>query len=366
MSLSRRAFFVTAASLPVVHEGLLAALAAGAVPETAPQPVVRISANENPYGPCPVACEAIARITPECCRYPYAGMAKLTERLAKLHDVPREMVIIGNGSSEILHMAVAAYLSPQKTLVTAEPTYEACWDYAGRISAPVKKVPLLEKDFRHDTARMALAGAGLIYLCNPNNPTASLTPKQDVAALVAALPPGAVLMVDEAYCHFVDSPDFESALRYVTAGKNVVVTRTFSKIYGLAGARIGYAIAPKELAQQMRRQAMHNNMNALGLEAALASLEDRDLVPRNQARFLAARRILTDWCDRNHVRYSPTQANFIFFHIGRRVEPVIEALRARGIQVGRPFPPYTEWMRVSVGTEDELRRFLREYENLKA
>ena len=366
MALSRRAFFLSAASVPVIHEGLLAALAAGPVPETAPQPVVRLSSNENPYGPCQGAREAIARATPQACRYPYAGMSNLVERLARLHDLPPDMVVLGNGSSEILYMAAAAFLSPQKASVTAELTYEAPWDYAERLGAPVKKAPLTGKDFRHDTRKMAIEGAGLIYVCNPNNPTASLTPKQDLAALVAALPSGAVLLVDEAYYHFVEAPEYESALRYVAAGKDVVVARTFSKIYGLAGARIGYAVARKELAQRMRRQAMHNNMNALGLEAAMASLEDTELEARNRDRNAAARRLLTDWCDRNHTRYAPTHANFVFFHIGRRVEPVIDALRARGVLVGRPFPPFTDWMRVSVGTEEEMRRFLREYENLKA
>ena len=365
MGLSRRAFFLSAAAVPVVHEGLLAALATGPVPETAPQPVVRISSNENPYGPCQLARDAITRCAPRACRYPYEAMADMAARLAKLHDVPREMIVLGNGSSEILNMVAAAFLSPQKSLVTSEPTYEALWDYAGRLGAPSKKVPVVGQDLRHDVAKMALAGAGLIYVCNPNNPTASLTPKADVASLVAKLPSGAVLLVDEAYCHFSESPQFESALPYVMAGKDVVVTRTFSKIYGLAGARIGYAVARKDLAARLHHQALHNNMNGPGLEAALASLEDTELVARNRARNAAARRLLTDWCDRNHRRYAPTHTNFVFFHLGRRVEPVIVALGARGLLVGRPFPPFTDWMRVSVGTEEEMRRFLREYENLK-
>lgn len=366
MPFSRRSFLASAAAIPVMHEGLLAAMAAGPVPDTAPRPLVRLSANENPYGPCTGACEAVSRAAPQGARYPYDAIEKLTQRLAKLHGVPSEMIVLGNGSGEILRIAAGAFTGPGRALVTADPTYEAPGRYAQLMSAPVEKVALTAGDFRHDVAKMAVPKAGLIYVCNPNNPTASITPKREIAALVAAIPSGAMLLVDEAYCHFAQSPDFDSALGYVTAGKDVIVARTFSKVYGMAGLRIGYAVARKDVAQQMQRHVLGNNTNALGLEAALASLEDADLVPRNRDRINQTRRLITEWCDRNHVKYAPTQANFVFFHIGRPVGPVITAMRDRGVMVGRPFPPLTDWMRVSVGAPEEVRRFLSEYENLKA
>jgi histidinol-phosphate aminotransferase len=209
---------------------------------------------------------------------------------------------------------------------------------------------------------MAAAKAGLFYVCNPNNPTASLTPKQEVDAMVAAMPAGSVALIDEAYCHFVDDPAFETAIKHVVAGKDVVVARTFSKIYGLAGYRVGYAVARRELAAALRRQILDNNLNMMGLEAALASLDVADLVPRTREKNQKSRQILLDWCGRHKMKYAPSHANFVFFHIGRPAPPVIQALRERGVAVGRPFPPLLDWMRVSVGTEEEMRSFIREYE----
>ncbi len=375
--ISRRAFFSVGAagavagacaSWPLLSEGDLAAQALKGVSDQERSQMALLNSNENPYGPCPLAREAIARFTPQACRYPYQAARQLAERLARLHGLSSGMIVVGNGSSEVLRMAAGAFLKPGKTLVAAAPTYESPGTYARVAGAEVKTVPLT-KDFRHDGKAMAAAAAeardtGLVYVCNPNNPTASITPKEDIAALVAALPPGAVLLVDEAYYHFVDSPAYESALRYVLAGKDVVVSRTFSKIYGLAGMRIGYGIGRPELIDRMRRQALHINTNMLGLQAALASLEDPDLVPRTRDLNARARRVVTDWLDRQHIRFAPSSANFLFFHTGKEIGGLIAAMLQRGLAVGRPFPPFTDWMRVSVGTEEEMRRFLRAYEEV--
>ncbi len=377
-SYSRRAFLslgtagaaaAGAACWPLLSEGQLAAEALGKA-GPGESPLVWLNSNENPHGPCPLAREAIARSIPQGGRYPYQTARKMAERLAALHSVPASMIVVGNGSSEVLRMAVGAFLAPGKTLVVPEPTYESPGRYAQVAGAAVKTVPLTE-DFRHDTKAMAAAAAaakdtGLVYACNPNNPTASLTPKEDMAVLVAALPPGAVLLVDEAYYHFVDSPAYESALRYVLGGKNVIVSRSFSKIYGLAGMRVGYGIGRADLIERMRRHALHLNTNLLGLEAALASLDDRDLVARNRERNARARGLVSDWLDRNRIRYAPTHANFLFLHTGKDINRLGAALWERGIAVGRPFPPFTDWMRVSVGTEDEMQRFLKAYEEVRA
>ena len=365
MSLSRRGFLFSAAAVPILSEGVLAEMAAGPVPATAPEVWLRLSNNENPWGPCQGACDAVIKAAPKGSRYPQAQREQMQTRLAKLHDVDREMIVVGNGSGEILRMAVGAFAANQRNVVVADPTYEACGRYADATGSAALKVALTS-DFRHDLRKMAASKAGLIYVCNPNNPTASLTPKQEVDAMVAAMPAGTVALIDEAYCHFVDDPSFETAIKHVQAGKDVVVARTFSKIYGLAGYRVGYAVARKELAVALRRQILDNNVNMMGLEAAMASLDVADLVPRNREKNQKSRRILLDWCDRNKMKYAPAHANFVFFHINRPVAPVVQGMRARGVSVGRPFPPFNDWMRVSVGTEEEMRSFLREYEALQA
>lgn len=373
---SRRAFLsagaaggAALASLPVLSEGYLAARALEPLGPSEQDQMAWLHANENPYGPCQLAREAITRFIPQASRYPYEPMRQLAERLARLHNVPGNMVVIGNGSSEVLRMAAGAFLKPGRTCMVPELTYESPTTYARVAGADVKTVPLIKDGFRHDARAMAAAAAaagntGLIYVCNPNNPTASITPKDDIAALVAALPSGAVLLVDEAYYHFADSSAYESALRYVLAGKDVVVSRTFSKIYGLAGLRIGYALGRADLIERMRRQALHINTNMLGLQAALASLEDADLVPRTREKNARARRIVTDWLDRQRMAYAPSQANFLFFHTGKPVFGQIAAMREKGIAVGRPFPPFTDWMRVSIGAEEDMRRFVRAYEEI--
>ncbi len=372
--ISRRTFLsagaagVAGAALPVLSEGYLAAQALGPLSDRERAQMLWLHSNENPYGPCARAREAIERSTPQASRYPYEPHGRLLERLAGLHGVGGDMIVLGNGSSEVLRMAAQAFLKPGKTLVIAELTYESPSRYAQVVGAEVKPLPLTE-DFRHDTKAMAAAAAearetGLLYVCNPNNPTASVTPKEEMAALVAALPSGAVLLVDEAYFHFVESPAYESALRYVLAGKDVVVSRTFSKIYGLAGLRLGYAVARRDLAERLRRQAQHLNTNVLALEAALASMEDPDLVLRTRERNARARSVLTDWLDRQRIRYVPSSANFVFFYTGREVGGLIDAMRQRGIAVGRPFPPLTDWMRVTVGTEEEMHRFLSAYQEM--
>ena len=355
-------------SAPIWSEGFLAARAWGPVGDDERSRMVWLNSNENPYGPCVRAREAIERFAAQAGRYPYEPHGQLIERLAGLHGVSNDMIVLGNGSSEVLRMAAAAFLQPGKTLVLAEPTYEAPSSYARLAGAEVKKVPLTQ-DFRHDVKAMAAVAAaaretGLVYVCNPNNPTASLTPGEDVAALMVALPRGAVLLVDEAYYHFVDSPAYQSALRHVEAGKDVVVSRTFTKIYGLAGLRIGYAVARRDLAERLRRHAQHLNTNLLGLRAALASLEDSELVPRTRELNARARRVVSDWLDRQRIRYAPSSANFLFFHTGREIGELIGAMRQRGVAVGRPFPPLTEWMRLTVGTEEEMRRFLKAYQEV--
>src|SRR5262245_54563084 len=226
--------------------------AAAAIPAAAPSPaaplvrpgtVVSLDSNENPYGPSPAAIEAMLRSPAAAARYPDPLETPLVEDLARQHRVSPEQIVLGCGSGEILKMAGAAFLGPGKTLVVAEPTFEAVLRFAGLVAADAIKVPL-DRDHRHDLGAMARAidgRTGLVYVCNPNNPTGTIVPGRALEAFLKGMPAGAVVLVDEAYHHFVEDPAYLSMAERIAAYPNVVVVRTFSKIHGLAGMRLGYA-----------------------------------------------------------------------------------------------------------------------------
>jgi histidinol-phosphate aminotransferase len=254
-----------------------------------------------------------------------------------------------------------AFLGPGKKVVCAEPTFEAVLGYARVTRAEPVKVPLTA-DFRHDLEAMAAAcdaTTGLAYVCNPNNPTATLVTRDELGAFLAAVPPGAVVLVDEAYHHFVEDPRYASALELRTGHPNVVVARTFSKVHGLAGMRLGYAVASRENAQAMRAYVSWNNTNGPVLAAALASLQDEAHVADQRRRLNGTRRRLCEELAREGRRFIPSHANFLMIDVGGDVAPVIEAFRRRGLLVGRRFPSLSNWLRVSIGTDEEMKAFLR-------
>lgn len=325
-----------------------------------PQGAVRLDSNENPYGPSPKALEAMSRLQSVAARYPDALEDKVKEALAKLHGVAPESIILGCGSGEILRMADMAFLGPGKNVVVAEPTFEAVLGYARLTRAGPIRVPLTA-DFRHDLPRMAEAcgeKAGLVYVCNPNNPTGTIVTRQELAAFFERVPKTATILVDEAYHHFVEDAGYASAFDWIGKVPNLLVVRTFSKIYGLAGMRLGYGIGTTETIEAMRPHRIWSNANAAVLEAALTSLEDTGLVPRYRRAMNGTRRWLCAELERDGRPFIPSEANFVMIDIGADVEPVIAALRARDILVGRRFPSLPNWLRVSIGTPEEMQTFL--------
>ncbi len=325
-----------------------------------PSDLVQLNSNENPYGPSPAALEAIARAQAVVSRYPDAVEEELAQALARHHDVKPERIVLGCGSSDVLRMADAAFLAPGRTVVAAEPTFEAVLAYARVTQSEAVKVPLAP-DFRHDLPRMAAAcdgRTGLVYVCNPNNPTGTVVRKPELDAFFAQLPAAAVVLVDEAYHHFVEDPGYRSAAETIDAHPNLVVARTFSKIYGMAGLRLGYAIASEANAKALRAHASWSNANAAVLAAALASLADEGLVATQRARINGARRALCAELDRDGRRYIPSQANFVMLDAGTDVKPLIEAFKARKVLVGRRFAAMPTWLRVSMGRPEEMTAFL--------
>ncbi len=322
--------------------------------------VIDLSSNENPYGPSPAALEAMTRSQAVAARYPDTAEQATVEAIARLHGVDPDRIVLGCGSSEILRLCDAAFLGPGRTVVAAEPTFEAVLHYAKVTKAEPVKVPL-NADFRHDLPAMARAcdaRAGLVYVCNPNNPTGTIVTGDELLAFLAQVPPTTAVLVDEAYHHLVEAPAYRSAVEMIERFPNVVVARTFSKIYGMAGMRLGYAVASKAGAEALRAQASWSNANVAVLAAAGACLADEGLVARQRERLNGTRRWLASELSRDGWRIIPSEANFLMIQMDADVKPVIAAFEARGIRVGRRFAAMPTWLRVTIGTPDETRAFL--------
>ena len=345
------------------------ALSLGKPPEhsAASTGVVRLSANENPYGPSPKALKAMTDSFGLACRYPDEHNNVLIERLAKLNNVGRDQILLGDGSGEILKLCAETFTGSQNgKLVAANPTFEAILSNARASGAEVVKVPLTA-DFAHDLPKMlAAARGGLIYVCNPNNPTASITPKDQLRDFIAKSPRDTMILVDEAYFHYADSPDYESMIPLVKDHPNLIVSRTFSKIYGMAGLRCGYCVAQKETIERMRLHQMWDSVNIMALAAAIANLDDPDQVPNGQRLTSEAKAITIDELDKMGYKTIPSQANFIMFDCKRPVVPLIQAMKQRTVEVGRLFPALPNYMRVTIGKKSEMESFLNAFKQVMA
>jgi len=361
-SLSRRAFAGTlglAAGAALIETPLARTLEAAAARSPRPANALILNSNENPYGPSPKALEALGKAGLIANRYPDALEDEMCSAIAKHHRVAPDQVVLGCGSSEILQMADEAFAGPGRRVVAAEPTFEAVLLYAKALRAEAVKVPL-SADFRHDLSKMGAAaaeGVGLVYVCNPNNPTGTIVTGDELSALVESVPPGVTVLVDEAYHHFVEEPAYRTAVGLIGRHPNVVVARTFSKIYGMAGLRLGYAVGSKERIAEMTTFASFSNANAAVLAAALASLQDADHLVRMRKALNDARRWLSGEMARQGRRTIPSEANFLMIDVGGDVAPVIGAFRSRSILVGRKFPSLPNWLRITVGKPDEMQAF---------
>lgn len=340
-------------------------LARSPSPAPAATRMVRLSHNENPYGPSPRALKAITDGFEFACRYPDDHADLLVEALAENDGVSANQVLLGAGSGEILRVAAAAFTGPVGngeagggTLVVADPTFEAIVGHAQRRGAEVVKVPLTSS-FAHDLQPMsAAAKRGLVYICNPNNPTASLTPKQQLREFITSLPPDTMILVDEAYHHYVDSADYETVIPLVKKHPNLIVARTFSKIYGMAGMRCGYCIAQAEAIERMRPHSLNDGVNITALVAAAASLEDADQVRIGRRLNNEARALVLKQFSALGLEHIPSHGNFLMVDMKRPVVPLIQAMRQRNVQVGRLFPALPNHMRVTIGKKAEMERFV--------
>ncbi|MFN8006263.1 MAG: aminotransferase class I/II-fold pyridoxal phosphate-dependent enzyme [Terriglobia bacterium] len=334
-------------------------------PSAVPVELVKIDGNENPYGPSQMAMQAIRDAISRSNRYVLSA-DKLQRAIALHHQVGLGMIQVGYGSSEILKMAAEAFLGPGKKLIVASPTYEGMARVSEVQGATVVRVPL-DSQFRHDLRKMQEAvteDTGLIYICNPNNPTATYVTADALGQFVNQLPPRIPIVVDEAYFHYVEDPAYRTALESVMNNKPVIVTRTFSKIYGMAGLRLGYAVAREDLIAKMAAHRVWLNSNALTLAAGLACFEDQAFISWNRSQNRGARDYVVGELRKMGYETIPSQVNFFMIDLKRNMQPVQAALRDRQVMVGRPFNPLTNHLRVTVGTRPEMERFLVEFKQV--
>ncbi len=320
---------------------------------------IRLCYNENPFGMSPKAKDAIMNSWGEHPHYDPPCMKELTDTYAKHVGVKPEQVLVTQGSSEVLSLAALTTEMQGGEMVLPWPTFEQLPDYATSMGVTVHKVPLTA-DLHHDFAAMnAKIGADtkLVFVCNPNNPTAVLDHQSTMRDFVISTAKKCLVVVDEAYHDFVDDPSYRSMTDLVTAGHNIIVSRTASKIHALAGLRIGFAIAHPDVIKKMAAFAT-GSPNTFGMRAALASVQDTEYQEFVKARNRESRALLTAALTKAGRRVAPSQTNFVFFHAGRPVEQLQKHFLASGFRVGRAFQPYGDWCRISIGTPDEMQQFV--------
>lgn len=369
MQLSRRRFFsssliATAAVLAAPEEFVFAEPQRRRLPG-----MVLLNSNENPYGPWPEVAQAMQKALTLAHRYPDASIDAFVEQAAAFHKVNREQVILGCGSGEILRLCAEIFTSSTMPVVVASPTFEALARHTEVRKREVRRVPLTS-DFSHDLDGMAKAAnnqPALIYICNPNNPTASLTPRKAIEAALTKFHPQSVILIDEAYHHFaLSSPDYVSFLDKPVHDERVIVARTFSKIFGLAGMRMGYAIAEPAMARRMEFFALPDNLNVVAAEVGSFALKDLDGLAAAIKRNAADRDAFQAEAKQRGVKFIPSYGNFVMIDTARPIRPVIQHFRQHNIAIGRPFPPLETHARISLGAPEEMKAFWNAWDQMKS
>jgi histidinol-phosphate aminotransferase len=374
-SVSRRSFLrfasTAAAAVPILTEAHLAwAYTSGAQSasnglkragrfhggmQTIPPDAVLINANENPLGPCKLACEACTDIAPRGGRYDFEQTYALTKSIMQVEGLNQDSLAIYAGSSEPLHYSVMAFSSPSRPYVTADPGYEAGMNAADMAGAKVFKVPLTRDTHAHDVKAMIAAtpDAGVFYICNPNNPTGTTTPKDEIVWALKNKPKGSILLIDEAYIHFSDVP---SSMDMVRAGEDVIVLRTFSKLYGMAGLRCGFAAGRPDLLAKLQAYGM-NAMPITAAAAANASLQHPAIIPERKKINTDIREQTFAWLDKQGYSYTRSQSNCFMLNTRRDAKQVIVAMQAKKVYIGRAWPVWPTHVRITVGTTQDMQAF---------
>jgi histidinol-phosphate aminotransferase len=335
--------------------------ARGPMSEAAYDAMVKLGNNENNWGPPPSVMTAMNNAWKYVGRYGYPD-ANIVNVIAEHDGVKPENILLGAGSGEILDVVGTTFLLGEKKVVGVDPSYGSVYQHATAIKADAIKLPLTA-DYRQDMGSLIEAtnrnarDLGFVYLCNPNNPTGVVVTAKEVRQLLDNIPKDMPVLIDEAYHHYVDDPAYATSIPYVKEGRPVIVARTFSKIVGLAAMRLGYAIAPREIVQRMRPYSM-GSINVLVKHGGAAALNDPAATEKVKRMTIQNRKTTAAALLAHGYDVIPSETNFFMVHLGRQVQPVIEEFRQKEILVGRPFPPMLEHLRVSIGTAEEMDRFM--------
>jgi len=323
---------------------------------------ILLYSNENAYGPSPKVTEALRSAIGGSNRYPRLRYRELKERIAAYHKVASDRILLGCGSTEILRMAACAFLGQGKQLIHASPTFEAIEYYARTVDSEVVEVALTAS-FAHDLERILATvtpSTTLVYICNPNNPTASLTPRKDLEAFIAKVPASIMVIVDEAYHHYAGSSAmYASFIDHPVDDDKVIVARTFSKVYGLAGLRLGYAVGSATVLERMSKFGTEDNINAIATLAAFAALNDSGGVSNVIERNTNDRQEFFNQAMTRGLKPIDSHTNFVMMNTFHEADEIIEQFRKHNIVIGRHFPPMNTYIRVSLGLPDEMRAFWR-------
>ncbi|MCB0551411.1 MAG: aminotransferase class I/II-fold pyridoxal phosphate-dependent enzyme [Phaeodactylibacter sp.] len=315
--------------------------------------LIRLNSNENPYGPSVKVREAMMEAFDVAYRYPFSWQQELTNMLAKKEGVTPEHIVVTAGSVEGLRISGLAYSWQGGEIVAADPTFQALLTYAEQFGAYVHRVPL--DDLVHDLDAMdrrITSNTRLVFICNPNNPTGTILPAERLRDFCSSVSRRTVVFADEAYYDYVQEPDYPSMVELVKDNMNVIVSRTFSKIYGLAGLRIGYLIARPDIARRLQNARAAFN-NVVGLHAAMAALDDEAFYQESLKRNAESQRIIYRALEQMNLLSIKSHGNFVFFQSGRDISGLIEEMKKENVLIGRPFPPLTDWCRLSTGTVED-------------
>jgi histidinol-phosphate aminotransferase len=327
---------------------------------------IHLDSNENAYGPSQRTAEAIRAASTTVNRYP-ATVADLTDSIASSHGVNSERVLLGCGSTDILRMSAQAFLGPGKQLLQASPTFGALGDYASSVGAEVISFPLTH-EFAHDVQKMSeriASSTRLIYICNPNNPTASITARKGIEELITKLPVTVFVLIDEAYHEYAGGASmYSSFIDHPVSDDRIIVSRTFSTVYGLAGLRLGYGIASPGMVRQMRRYSALDNVNGIVAQAALVALADKGAVQQSVDRNADDRQEFFNQATARMLKPIDSHANFVMMNANRPAEQVIQHFRQHGILIGPRFSGMETYVRISLGTPIEMKQFWRVWDQL--
>jgi histidinol-phosphate aminotransferase len=322
------------------------------------QSTSKLNSNENPYGPSEYLRKAITQAFDIGCRYPRSYSDGLIEKIARKEGVTKDHIVITGGSTEGLKLAGLTFARNGGKIIAGKPTFLAMMQFAEKMGATTDWVPV-DENMKYDLKAIDDRidnNTSLVFLCNPNNPTGTIVPASDLQSFCENASKKTMVFSDEAYYDFITEPNYPSMVALVKKEQNVIVSRTFSKVYGLAGLRIGYLVAKPEIANKIK-----NNMvaytNILAIEAANAALDDKDFYDFAVKKNNEGKALIMDQLNELNLEYVPSHTNFLFFRSGRPIQKLQKAMADEGILIGRPFPPFMDWCRISTGTIEEVQRF---------